>query len=765
MTAIATPRLKFHVTAAATAMMLFLLIALASRSWADAPEFDFHPPSSATDPAAPAIMRDLAERLLPVYQDADPDRYLMNLSALQMVAGNYSAADVSRQSLRDRRRRADLRRPVGHGVIFDIYAYAKAIETENRVSFQDAFTRAYHEVIPSLNDLDTYLVMGWFAHAPVESRDALQRAFDQLRPKDSITDVEAMQLVWAYLSFDAYRQFGPLAGTLDAEDDQRRYVTETVDAINSRGGVSLAALVIRPRNAAKPLPALLEFTLGESQNYAKECAARGYVGVVAYARGTSDSPRRVVPFQNDGDDARAVIEWIAKQSWSDGRVGMYGEGYSGFASWAAARQAPPALKAIATAAPSAPGVDFPMRGGIFRNSAFRWLLGANHSDPSIDNTAKDDAVWRALDQKWYTSGERYRDLGRLSGTPNPIFIRWLNHPSYDRYWQKMIPYKKQFASVSIPVLTTTGYFAGSEPGALYYFTQHLRYNPHADHTLIIGPYDDSALRHGPPPDVRGYHVDSAALVDLHDLRYQWFDHIFKGAAVPAFVKDRVNYEVMGGNTWRHAPSLDGMDKESRRFYLDVNKSGDSHPLTLRKPVRARFIQQKVSFVDRSDAAWVPATNLAGAMPALHNGTMFVSEPLSKAIEFTGLFSGRLEFTVNKMDMDLEISLYERTADGDYVRLFSPSYEFRASYIRDRVHRHLLKAGEREELTFKSERMTSRHMNAGSRLVMVLEASKRPDREINYGTGNDVSEESITDGKTPLKVRWYGDSYIDVPLGK
>ena len=173
----------------------------------------------------------------------------------------------------------------------------------------------------------------------------------------------------------------------------------------------------------------------------------------------------------------------------------------------------------------------------------------------------------------------------------------------------------------------------------------------------------------------------------------------------------------------------------------------------------------MSFVNRSDAAWLPATNLTGTMPALHDGTMFVSDPLAAAGDFTGLFSGRLDFTVNKMDVDLEISLYERTAGGDNVRLFSPSYEFRASYVRDRVHRHLLKAGERQELTFKSERMTSRHLSAGSRLVMVLEVSKRPDREINYGTGNDVSEESIADGKIPLKVRWFGDSYIDVPLAK
>ena len=49
--------------------------------------------------------------------------------------------------------------------------------------------------------------------------------------------------------------------------------------------------------------------------------------------------------------------------------------------------------------------------------------------------------------------------------------------------------------------------------------------------------------------------------------------------------------------------------------------------------------------------------------------------------------------------------------------------------------------------------------------MVLGINKRPDREINYGTGNDVSEESIADGKIPLKIRWYNDSYIEIPVRK
>jgi putative CocE/NonD family hydrolase len=740
-----------------------LMVVAASRVWADSPVFDFRAPASADDPAAGAAMRDLAERLIPVYQDPDPDRYLASLSALQMAAGNYSVAYETRQSLRDRRRRLDAGRPAGRDVILVLYARAKATEEQNRISFADAFTQAYKDVIPQLNDRDAYTVLQWLGTSSAGYRYALQKLLDQQRADDSIGQSEAVALIRAYLAFDAYRSFGPIVAALDGEEDRRRYAVDDQILIETPDGASIAAVLVRPRSLSKPLPTLLEFTIYASQNYAKECAAHGYVGVVAYTRGTHGSPHHVVPYQLDGDDARAVINWIAKQPWSDGRVGMYGEGYSGFTPWAAAKRMPPALKAIATSAATAPGIDVPMAGSIFQNSAYRWSLYVTNTKSSDESTYYDDALWRALDQKWYISGSRYRDLGLQHGKPNPLFIRWLNHPSYDRYWQKMIPYREQFANVNIPVLTMTGYYSGSEPGALYYFTQHHRFNPHADHTLVIGPYDDAVMQRGPLAVLQGYQVDSAALVDFRDLRYQWFDHVFKSSTMPPLLQNRVNYEVMGANEWHHAPSLEAMAKGSLKFYLDATVSGDGYRLTQRRNSKAAFIRQTVNLADRSDAGWTPSTDLISASLAARNSVMFVSEPLTKPAEFNGLFSGKLDFTVNKMDLDLHVILYEREASGAYIRLFSPTDEFRASYAGDRVHRHLLKAGERQELSFTSERMTSRRLQQGSRLVMVLGINKRPDREINYGTGNDVSEESIAEGKIPVKIRWHNDSYIEIPI--
>jgi len=576
----------------------------------------------------------------------------------------------------------------------------------------------------------------------------------------------AVELIRTYLTFDAYRNFGPLIAALDTEDDHRRYLTAEDVPIETSSGRSIGVVLVRPRSAVKPIPALLQLTLDPAeQNYAKECAAHGYVGVVAYIRGTANPAEAIVPYQHDGDDARAVIDWIAKQSWSDGRVGMYGGSYSSFVQWAAAKHLPRALQAIATSAATAPGIDAPMTSNIFRNSAYRFSYCATNSQASDEKSCSDDAEWRALDARWYASGKSYRDFGRVHGGKNPIFQRWLNHPSYDRFWQQLIPYGEEFAHIDIPVLTTAGYYADREIGSLYYFGQHHQFDPHANHVLLIGPYDDSAMQRGPQANLQGYQVDPVALLDLRELRYQWFDAVFKGGTTPDLLKGRVNYEVMGANEWRHAASLEGMANGSLRLYLAASRDGDNHRLARHETSPATFLRQTLSLADRSDADWTAPAALVSRNLKPHNAVTFTSEPLSHPIDVAGLFAARLDFTTNKMDMDLNIALYELLPSGEYLELFAPAYEFRASYARDRVHRHLLKAGERQQLTVKGERLTSRRLQAGSRVVMVLGINKRPDREINYGSGADVSEESVADGKVPVKIRWFSSSYIDIPVQK
>lgn len=737
-------------------VLLWLILALFPLG-ALAQELEFHPPANAGDARTADVMRDLALRILPVYQDSDQDRFLTNLSALQLAARDYPSAGSTRRDLRARRN-SDAGRP--RVVIFDIYARARLIEDSSKVPFQQAFRQAYREIVPRLSDYDAYLVTRWFGVPVSTLQETLQRAFDARRSRGNISQNQAIDLIWTYLTFDAFRSFAPFVPELDGQEDTRRYVTEENVPIKTADGATLSVTIVRAKTA-KPSPTLLEFVLTVSQNDARESAARGYVGAVAYARGVYGSPDKQALFENDGADAVAVIDWIAKQSWSDGRVGLYGSGYSGFVAWAAAKHMPPALKAIAASDPIAPGVDVPMSGNIFRNSAYRWAAQVTNAG-GTDEKIKNDAQWLAFEQDWYTSGRRYREFAGMVGSHGQMFRRWLSHPTYDSYWRNMVPYREQFAKITIPVLTTTGYYADGEVGALYYYAQHLKNNPKANHTLLVGPYDEGVMRRGVQSPLQGYTVDAVAVTDLHELRYQWFDSALKQAKPPGLLKDRVNYELMGANEWRHVPTLEAMTTESQRYYLEEDPASDRNRLNPEKIPETKFLPQTFDLTDRSDAKEPVSTEIFNRTLKPRNGELFATEPLQAPLEVSGLLSGRLDFTVNKQDMDLYVSLYEQLQSGEYIELCEP-YEFRASYAKDRTKRQLLKAGVRQQVPFHSERLTARRVAAGSRIVVVLGIVKRPDRQINYGTGDDVSEESIEDARIPMKIRWYGGSYVDLPV--
>jgi uncharacterized protein len=753
-------------TFAASVPLLLFAIAIAARlPCAEAQDFGFEPPGDVSNSALPETLRDLAERVLPVYQEANPDRYLSNLSALQMAIGDPASAYATRLRLQERLQSEQSDLPAGRAVVYDIYVQARNVEVTESISFTSAYTQVFRETLAHIDDLDAYELGVWFVTPTEQLREAVQRALDERRGTRSIALEEALELIRAWFAFEAYRSFDGLVRPLLAEDSERRYLVEEI-AITVAQDATIAATVVRPRAAAAgELPTLLEFTLDRSSRDAREAAAHGYASVLALARIAGNAAFRPrAPFESEGDDARAVIEWIAKQPWSDGRVGMQGFRYGGFVAWAAAKRLPPALKAIATSDPIAPGIDVPSRNRIFLNAAYRWVYEI--LAPPDDPVANDDARWRAIDEDWYRTGRRYRDFPPLPGRARAIFRSWLNHPSYDRFWQKWLPFGAELADIDIPVLTVTGYYSAGQTAALYYFTEHHRHESQADHALLIGPFDSRSLEHGASSSssLRGLPLDTVARIDANDTRYEWFDYALGGGERPALLSANLNFELAGANEWRHEPSLTDLENKPMRLYLASSQSGAPHRLVAQKPAEPMSLTQTSDFRDRTDAGRRPVPELVfGELPP-HDGTLFVTEPFAERVDIEGRLRGELDFTINKYDVDLVVTLYELNANGEYVTLVEPAYAFRASYARDRIRRTLLLNGVRQQLPFQSDQLVGRSLSAGSRLVMTLGINKRPDQQLNYGTGKDVSEESIEDAGAPVRIRWHEGSFIDIPGG-
>jgi hypothetical protein len=382
--------------------------------------------------------------------------------------------------------------------------------------------------------------------------------------------------------------------------------------------------------------------------------------------------------------------------------------------------------------------------------------------PPADAAAKDTAYWRRSEEDWFRSGRSYREFPGLPGPASAIFRSWLNHPSYDRFWQKRLPFGEEFAKIDIPVLTITGYYSAGETAALYYFTQHHDHNPNADHALLIGPFDARSVERGAVSSPGELGLDPVARMSTNEARYEWFRYALGESERPKLMRANVNYELLGANEWRHEPSLEALDGTRRRFYLAAGARATPHALAATKPPAPMALTETLDLRDRIGAAWRPVQDLVLDRLQSRDGAVFMTEPFADPVDFAGRLAGVLDFTINKYDVDIVMSLYELRANGEYVKLFDPAYAFRASYARDRVRRRLLMAGVRQQVPFQSERLVARRIEEGSRLVLALGVNERADQQVNYGAGGDVSEESIEDAGAPLRIRWHEGSYIEIP---
>jgi uncharacterized protein len=527
--------------------------------------------------------------------------------------------------------------------------------------------------------------------------------------------------------------------------------------IHAHDGAILSALVVRPASGPYRLPTAFEFTIyvdpARDLERLEYAADRGYAGVIAYSRGKASSPQQIVPYEDDGNDADSAIDWIAAQRWSNGEVGMMGGSYDGFTQWAAAKFANPHLKTIVPVVPNNPGNGLPMQNNVFLLANYAWIYYVT-DNKTLDESAYHNPKFATLPMRWYRSGRAYRDVDAVAGIPNPWLHKWLQHPAYDAYWQAMSPWRQDYARIRIPVLSIDGYYGDST--AIGYLRDFQRYNVSAQNYLVAGPWDHFGSQARSKTEVvRGYRIDPAAHVDTWKLTFDWFDYVMRGKARPALVANRINYEVMGENRWRHVGSLDAMGTQ-QRFYLTTRKLSKRFYL-LSTARGGGALRQVVDLADRTTQNNDSYPYLIlGKQPDLSNGYAFLTEPFARATEVSGL-DGIFRLRVNKRDLDVGLALYEMRPDGRLMQL--AYYTERASFANDMSKRVLLTPGKDAVVPFYQDYLFSRLVKAGSRLLLTVNVNKNAFAEIDYGTGKDVADESVKDAGDPMTIDWLTSSFI------
>ncbi len=261
-------------------------------------------------------------------------------------------------------------------------------------------------------------------------------------------------------------------------------------------GVRLAARVWLPEDAeADPVPAILEMipyrkrdgTAGRDALIHPYLAGHGYACLRIDLRGTGESDGLLLDeyLRQEQDDAIEAIDWVAKQPWCSGRVGMMGISWGGFNSLQVAARRPRDLGAIITLCSTDDRYadDAHYMGGCLLTENITWGAAIFSHAALPPDPALVGESWR---KTW---------LSRLEAH-TPWIERWLKHQRRDDYWRQG-SVCEGYGAIACPVYAIGGW-ADAYTNAIPRLLEHLR----VPRKGLIGPWAH-AFPHlaGPGPKI------------------------------------------------------------------------------------------------------------------------------------------------------------------------------------------------------------------------------------------------------------------------
>ncbi|HSE41721.1 MAG TPA: CocE/NonD family hydrolase [Acidobacteriota bacterium] len=547
-----------------------------------------------------------------------------------------------------------------------------------------------------------------------------------------------------------------------------------------RDGVKLNATLYLPKPQAEPVPVIFTFTPYISDSYhprAYYFAKHGYGFALIDVRGRGNSEGEFEPFKNEGRDGHDVVEWIAKQSWCNGKVTMWGGSYAGFDQWTVLKEFPAHLSTIVPAAAAHAAVDFPFFKNIFYSYDIQWLTFTS-GVASNQNLFGESSLWIQHFREMYLKHRPFRELDQIVGNTTSHFQTWLKHPTPDEYWDAMVPTEKDYQKISVPILTITGHYDGDQAGALEYYKRHMKFgnaDAIAKHYLIMGPWDHAGTR-TPQTEFGGLKFDEASKLDMNKLHTEWYDWTMKTGKKPEFLKDRIAYYVIGAEKWKYVKNLDEIAKDKKVFYLnsdgsanDVFESGTLSEAKANSSNPDEYVYDPLDVrpaeIEKEESE-SPYTDQRIALNLFGNGLVYHTEPFAEAFEFTGFLKFVAWISMDVPDTDFQVTVFEILPDGKSILLSQDM--IRARYRDSLREAKLVKYGEINRYEFNAFTFMSRQIGKGSRLRLLITSPNTIHLQKNYNSGGDVSSETAKDART-AHIKLYHDaehpSHLEVPVVK
>src|SRR3954452_1755112 len=322
--------------------------------------------------------------------------------------------------------------------------------------------------------------------------------------------------------------------------------------IPASDGVSLVGDVHLPADGKGRYPAVVDMEpYGRSTSTAY--VADGYARLNTDVRGSGKSGGALCLLcLREQQDVRDVVEWIARQPWSNGHVALYGYSYSAITALLGAALEPPHLDAVVVGhPPTDPYRDVIWHNGLYdQGFVSQWFAG---------QTAAQALGLGAQPQFLDRAQQQFAVETRLIPHDGPVYQERSVLARMDR--------------VKVPVYVFTGWQDMYSRGDL----RLIDGLPNPNRLLVIDPSTHHGTGHAgevgaPYDDGSGGGVALSAEPPKGEDQ-AWLDRFLKGVQNGIEDKPRVRYFDMGDRTWHSAPSWRSAQTKLTPLYLSAAKSG------------------------------------------------------------------------------------------------------------------------------------------------------------------------------------------------
>ena len=389
-----------------------------------------------------------------------------------------------------------------------------------------------------------------------------------------------------------------IARLLQLPSPQNKVQQQLDIPIQMPDGVTLVADLYWPVGQAIAPTVLIRTPYGRKSNnqfIAQLFAERGYNVLCQDVRGRFDSEGVFEPYIHEAEDGAATLAWIAEQPWSNGRIGMWGQSYTGYVQWAAAATGTPHLHAMLPAITQANLIAPTEQGFVWIDSVFRWVLlldaMVNKSFSAWQKMAlsyygpaqnkKLEAVWNRLPLA--TADEA------ILGRTEPFYRRWAAQYEPDApYWQA-IDFRPNVPKIDVPIHLVAGWYDIFLQGQL------------ADYAALLNAGKRPFLTIGPWTHMAQQGMTAAVREGL-----TWFEAQLKGK-VEALRPFPVRIYLQGAESWLDYQSWPPPVTQTPYYLQAMGQLATNPPTADSPPDHYRY--------DPAD----PTPNLGGALLSIEAG--------------------------------------------------------------------------------------------------------------------------------------------------